>query len=174
MPYAITAVDSGPGFARYQLGKREAFTLLAASFVLDDPTFAGSASWDVLDVLDAAGGLIYRQMLGYVQYRPAAYSLAAFGQPWTVDFNGNEYFPGYLGSATYPVVSSPMPLLRLDGSCTIRAYASLFLQPPTVDLFADLDTTVTVPNLHLWVEDVAGRRPALPARPDPLLVHGAV
>lgn len=172
MPRAVTAVERGPGFSTYLLGKREAFTILAASFVLDDPTFAGVECVNVFDCLDPTGELIYRQMLGTVQYRPAQYSLAAAGQPWTVDFNFNEYFPGYLAAATYPMVSAPLPLLRLTGSCMVRVYATQYSQPPTVDPFTTLEPTITVPNLHLWVEDTPGRR-ELPANSPPLLTHVA-
>lgn len=170
MPRAVTAVETGPGFALYTLGRREAFTLLAVTFVIDDPGFVANDGVCVFDCLDASGGLIYRQMLGVVQYKPVQYSLSAFGTPWTVNFNFGERFPGPLESDTYPVVSASLPVLQLAGSCTVRAYACLFLQPPTVDLFADLQPEVTVPNLHLWVEDAAGDR-SLPPNSPPLLTH---
>lgn len=172
MPRAITAMQTGPGYALYQLGRREAFTLQAVSFVLDDPTFANPLAAPIFDVLDAVGGLIYRIELGQPGYAPATYNLAPFAQGWTTDYFNVEAFPGPLGSLTYPVVSASIPMLALTGSCVIRAYAWTTNTIYPVDPFTDLVPQLTVPNLHLWVQDSSANRRA-PAPLPPLLAHVA-
>lgn len=172
MPRAITAVDNGPGFAIYKLGKREAFALRAVSFTVDDPAFANPLAAPIFDVLDSIGGLIYRLELGQPGYCPATYSLAAFAQGWSTDYFNVEAFPGPLGSRTYPTVSASIPMLELGGGCTIRAYAWATNSIYPVDPFTDLVSNLTVPNLHLWVDDTAERR-LLPPPPSPLLTHVA-
>ena len=170
MPRSITRFTTGPGFAEYQLGKREAFTVLAFSTLATAPGGPDDDDDLYLDYLNSVGDVIYRQSLGAVHQPPNFYSLAPMAEPLENLYGqALAQWPqtdGVNGPANVTMRLAP---ITLTGGCTVRVFAYLGSLNPGDDPMANLDPTYVFAS-HLWVEDVAGRRELPPLSP-PLLTH---
>lgn len=172
MPRSITAFTLGPGFATYQLGLREQFTIQGFTALATAPGGPDDDDDLFFDCINPIGDVIYRQSLGSVHQPPVFYSLAPLAEPFQDQYGG--------GTATWPqtdgvngpaVVTMRLSPLTLTGNCIVRIYACLGDAQPDLDPFASLDPTYVF-TPHLWVEDGASSR-SLPANPPPLLTHVA-
>jgi hypothetical protein len=146
-------VDNGPGFASYTLGQRDAWRLESVTFTAvssgpndDDDTF--------LDCLDGSGGVIYRQYLGTIHQPPAFYSLTAGAEPFWDQGDSTGSFPQDAGGFEGGIVTMRLAPVTLGPGCVLRVYAALGQPAADADPFASLDTSYSMPDLHLWVEDV--------------------
>jgi hypothetical protein len=170
MPRSITRFDTGPGFALYQLGKREAFTVEAFSTLASAPTGPDDDNDLFLDYLNSVGDVIYRQSLGSVHQPPVFYSLTPNAEPMENLYGqAVAQWPqvdGVNGPALATLRLSP---ITLNGGCTVRVYACFGSADPATDPFSSLDPTYVFAP-HMWVEDVATAR-SLPPPPPPLLAH---
>lgn len=172
MPHEITNFDRGQGFAVYQLGKREAFTVQAFSTLAAAPFGPDDDDSLYLDYISPTGGVIYRQSLGVVHQPPVFYSLAPFSEPMeTLPGPASADWPQVDGVEGPSVVTMGLAPLTLTGGCTVRVYACLGNPNPDDDPFASLDPTyVFTPSM--WVDGRSRPQP-LPAPLPPLLAHVA-
>ena len=155
MPRAIARAGQFAGYAAYVLSNGEEWTLRAMTFT-STPINAGPVDDAiVVDALDPSGGVIYRQLLGITNYQPAFFSVSEDAEPWASDGFGKSGFPQDLIEHQFVYVTARLTPVTLTAGCTLRVYAC-GAPFPGQDPFANLDTDITFPDLHLWVEDAAG------------------
>ena len=155
MAEAITSFGTGAGFARYQLGAREEFIIVAASVLVAGPA-APPYITPLVEAKDPAGGVIYRQYLGQIEKAIESFYLAEGGEPWYQDIQANSGFPQDFDRSDASSTTMRMPRLPLGPGCTFGFYATRFVIQANVDPMDELDTNVSIQSPHLWVEDAAG------------------
>ena len=173
MPRPIHVPQGTDALASYTLSANEEWTLLAATFSLVPISGSGGDNQAFLDMRDPAGAIIYMQPLAWDDGGNMFYSLAVDADP----FASSNSIPGppnsYNHAWSYSYVSQRLSPQTLYTGCSINAYKTLGSDSPPTDPITNVSTYYTIPDLHLWVQDVSGAQ-QLPATPEPLLTHVAV
>jgi len=153
MPRAITAVENGPGFARYVLGQREAFTVIAVTFSLVPEAGAGGDNFAWLDMRDPNFGIIYLQPLSPGDGANMFYSLAVDSEPYLAETAPTPTFPQNTDGFGFYYVTQRLSPITLTGKCSLNVYKTVGSESPPTDPITAIEPKYSIPDLHLWVED---------------------
>jgi hypothetical protein len=169
VPRAVTALDTGPGFAEYQLGQIERFTPLAFSCHLQNDAVS-PIYWCFLQWRDATNYPIHTQYVGEFQTHSASVSFADGTEPWLAPASGSQTWPQHENYFLHSFVGQRFPLVPLEPRCSFGIYMTAPGAVPNNYPIGLLEPKGSIDAPHLWVQDSsAGKR--LPPIPAPLLTH---
>lgn len=171
MPRPILAPAGTAGLATYTLSPHDEFTVLAVTFSLVPNGAAGGDNFAWLDYRDPAGGIIYLQPLAPGDGANMFYSLAANASEWSAETGNPFFFPQESNGFGFNYVSQGLPVITLYTGCTVNAYKTVGSESPPTDPITAVSPDYSIPDLHLWVEDVGVGTYTPPEPLPPILVH---
>lgn len=171
MPRPIHVPSDQPGITTYKLSAADEFAVLAVTFSLVPQVGAGGDNFGWLDYRDPAGGIIYMQPLATDDGGNMFYSLAVEAEPFSTTAATAPFWPQSNTDSAYSYVSQRLSPQTLYTNCTINVYKTTGAIAPPTDPITQLSSDYTIPDLHLWVEDVAAA-PLEPIASGPYMLVG--
>ena len=154
MPRAILAPPSRAGIATYTLSPHEEFTVNAVTFSVVPTGGGGGDAFSYLDFRNPNGNLIHLQPLAPGDGANMFYSLAVDASEFNEPNATTAFLPQDMDGFGFNYVSQRLSPQTLSALCTVNAYKTLGGEAPPVDPITNVSGFYSIPDLHLWVEDV--------------------